>query len=75
VISQSLRETLGDYLDFRHFFRQAYAFQVRWDKMAPLVAGCGETLGRLHDEIEAFLERAKPQERDSPGPGDSTTSS
>ena len=55
VLSGSLLEDLGSYLDFRHFFRQAYAFHVRWVKMAPLVSGCGEALRRLGAELAAFL--------------------
>jgi len=55
VISAPLRDRLREYLEFRHVFRQAYAFQLRWDKMSPLVQGCEKTLRQLEAELEAFL--------------------
>ena len=55
VLSGPLLEELGTYLDFRHFFRQAYAFHVRWVKMAPLVSRCEEALKRLAAELSAYL--------------------
>lgn len=44
-----------EYLEFRHVFRQAYSFQLRWDKMSPLVLGCEETLRQLEAELDVFL--------------------
>ena len=56
VISAALRERLGEYLEFRHVFRQAYAFQLQWAKMRLLVLGCEETLRLLEGELDRFLE-------------------
>ncbi len=58
VISQSLVERLDAYLDFRHFFRHAYVFSLRWDRMKGLVLGCDETLRQLEAELDSFLRRA-----------------
>ncbi len=58
VISASMRDALRGYLDFRHVFRQAYSFQLQWEKMSPLVLGCEETLRRLEVELDAFFEAA-----------------
>lgn len=55
VISFSLKEVLRGYLDFRHLFRHAYTFQLRWEKMAALVCGCRETLDQVEREINDFL--------------------
>jgi hypothetical protein len=55
VISAPLRDRLMEYLEFRHVFRQAYSFQLRWDKMSPLVLGCEETLRQLEAELDVFL--------------------
>ncbi len=55
VLSAPLRDRLREYLEFRHVFRQAYSFQLRWDKMAPLVLGCEETLRQLEAELDVFL--------------------
>lgn len=55
VISGGLRDSLSEYLQFRHFFRHAYTFELRWDKMRSLVLGCEATLVRLEDELDKFL--------------------
>ena len=64
VISAPLRDRLREYLEFRHVFRQAYSFQLRWDKMSPLVLDCEQTLQRLEAELEVFLQpRTDPDQR------------
>jgi len=55
VISGELRDTLKKYLQFRHVFRSAYSFLLRWDKMAPLALDCETTLRKLEAELAAFL--------------------
>ena len=44
------------YLAFRHFFRQAYAYVLRWEEMRDLVDGLASTWARTKTEIEAWLE-------------------
>jgi len=56
VISILLRDRLRDYLRFRHVFRQAYSFNLRWDKMTTLVLGCAETLRLLEAELGDWLQ-------------------
>jgi hypothetical protein len=58
VISKGLAERLDSYLDFRHFFRHAYIFTLRWDRMKGLVLGCGETLRQLERELDFFFRGA-----------------
>ena len=55
VISEELYLRLYDYLDFRHVFRHAYTFELKWRKMSDLVLRCEETLDRLQTELEAFF--------------------
>jgi len=55
VISARLRSRLKEYLEFRHFFRHAYIFTLRWDRMKGLVLGCEETLRQLESELDSFL--------------------
>lgn len=55
VISTTLRDHLREHLRFRHVFRQAYSFQLRWDKMASLVLGCEVTLRLLESELGEWL--------------------
>ena len=61
VISPGLKEKLRDYLEFRHVFRQAYSFQLRWEKMRPLVSDCEQILHSLQNELEAFLRTRPPE--------------
>jgi len=56
LISESLRNTLSEYLAFRHVFRQAYSFDLHWEKMSALVLNCEATFQRLETELEAFLQ-------------------
>ncbi len=58
VISKGVVERLDAYLDFRHFFRHAYIFTLRWDRMKALVLGCEETLRQLETELDSFLRGA-----------------
>ena len=59
AISESLAERLGEYLEFRHVFRHAYTFDLRWEKMRSLVQGCQNTLASFEAELDVFL-RAEP---------------
>lgn len=56
VISPGLHERLKFYLEFRHVFRQAYSFQLHWEKMSQLVLGCVDTLHQLESELDSFFE-------------------
>lgn len=55
VISEDLYIRLYDYMTFRHMFRHAYAFDLKWRKMADLVLHCEDTLDRLQTELKAFF--------------------
>lgn len=57
LISESLRDTLSEYLAFRHVFRQAYSFDLRWEKMSALVLNCENTFRQLEAELEVFLQK------------------
>jgi hypothetical protein len=60
VLSEHLKETLRNYLYFRHVFRHAYTFELRWEKMAELVLKCEDTLRRLEAELAAFFKDTEP---------------
>lgn len=55
VISQNLKTSLEGYLQFRHVFRQAYSFDLQWEKMAALTLGCEEVFTDFEMEIDGFL--------------------
>lgn len=55
VVSAGLKKRLRKYLGFRHVFRTAYVFNLRWEKMRPLVQDCQSVFEAFESEIEAFL--------------------
>lgn len=57
-LSASLHESLLEYLRFRHVFRNAYSFDLQWEKMAPLVQNAEATLKQLEQELDGLLARA-----------------
>ena len=63
VISDELNHALQEYMDFRHVFRHAYTYELRWAKMASLVHGIATTLARLEAELTAFLESGQAHTR------------
>lgn len=52
-----LREQVAaEYMEFRHVFRHAYTFNLRWDRMKTLVLGCAETLQLTERELDQFFQ-------------------
>src|SRR5437879_3175051 len=60
VLSPELRARLKEYMEFRHLFRHAYTFTMRWDSMKTLVLGCEETLKLVEAELDCFFEAGTP---------------
>jgi len=56
VITPELGRQLRGYLQFRHVFRSAYVFTLRWDKMAPLAEQCEPVFRSLESQLRAFLQ-------------------
>jgi hypothetical protein len=61
AISPDLCETSQDYLDFRHRFRHAYTFELKWSRMASLVFAAEGTLKQLDAELDLFLSAIEPK--------------
>ena len=55
VLSNPLHVRLTEYLQFRHVFRQAYSFQLRWEKMQALVWDCQTVLADLDAQLRKWL--------------------
>jgi len=53
VISESTAGALGEFLEFRHFFRHAYVATLDWERLGILLG----RLGRLHAILSAELDR------------------
>jgi hypothetical protein len=56
VISNDLKDDLGDYLRFRHLFRNIYGFELKWNRCRNMGEKMDVTLDRFKEEIEKFLE-------------------
>jgi hypothetical protein len=56
VISSETRLNLKQFLEFRHVFRQGYSFQLKWEKMSPLVGSVLELFAELKQELEKFSD-------------------
>jgi len=59
LLSESLYETLQEYLDFRHVFRHSYSFELRWEKMKHLVLGLNDVFLRFEQELNDFSSKFK----------------
>lgn len=44
LLSSPLRDKIKEYMEFRHFFRHACTFHLRWNRMKALALGCEQTL-------------------------------
>jgi hypothetical protein len=56
LLSEELHDTLNEYLRFRHVFRNAYSFDLDWQKMSPLVLRLEETFQKLESALDDFLK-------------------
>ena len=56
VISEKTKEVLQDYLAFRHFFRQAYTFILRWEDMCSLIERLALVWAQVKIDLEAFSQ-------------------
>ncbi len=50
--SQSIVEDMAKLLGFRHFFRHAYSFSLKWENMEPLIQ---ILIGNIHPEIKDYF--------------------
>jgi hypothetical protein len=57
VISQDMKNSLMDYMAFRHFFRHSYSFTLRWPELQPLVSNIFDVWNDLKKQITEFLEK------------------
>ena len=56
VISEETRESLDEYLRFRHVVRNIYAFEFDAERLGRLVQGLDFVLPRIHKELQAFAQ-------------------
>lgn len=56
LLSAELHDTFNEYLRFRHVFRNAYSFDLDWQKMSPLILRLEETFRNLEGALDDFLK-------------------
>jgi hypothetical protein len=56
LLADDLHATLHEYLRFRHVFRNAYSFDLDWQKMSPLVLRLEDTFQKLEKAFDDFLK-------------------
>ena len=56
VISENSLEDLSQYMQFRHFFRHSYSFQLNWDKIRPLVENIHAVWQQTKMELQNFID-------------------
>ncbi len=69
LLPADLHDGLLDYLRFRHVFRNAYSFDLDWQKLSPLVMRVEETLQQLESALDVFLAKGAPNAPDGPAGG------
>lgn len=62
VISEDCRDSLADYLAFRHKFRHGYGWQLDSTKVALKLTLLPQVIDKIRVEIVGFLEKIEPEE-------------
>lgn len=66
VVGNGLHAELIEYLSFRHFFRNSYAYELDWDQLRPLVQSIKVTWNGLKQSLLDLLDSGRPNPEDSP---------
>jgi len=56
IFRGDLKESLNDYLQFRHFVRHSYGFQLKWEKMKNMLFGIDIMWKNIKDDINMFIK-------------------
>ncbi len=58
LFEKKLYDQLVDYMGFRHFFRHAYGYHLRWDLIKPLFTNIEENWYTVKTNIETLIIEA-----------------
>ena len=58
LFEKKLYDQLVDYMGFRHFFRHAYGYHLRWDLIKPLLMNIKENWNTVKSNIETLTVEA-----------------
>ena len=56
IFREDLKESLNDYLQFRHFVRHSYGFQLKWEKMKNMLFGMNTMWENIKEDIHLFIK-------------------
>jgi hypothetical protein len=56
ILREELKLTLSDYLQFRHFVRHSYGFQLKWEKMKNMLFGMNIIWENIKEDINMFMK-------------------
>ena len=56
ILKNENRENLKDYLSFRHFFRHAYSYNIKWDKLKPLFNNANNIWEEIKNDINEHIK-------------------
>jgi hypothetical protein len=56
IFRDEMKMQLNDYLQFRHFVRHTYGFQLKWEKMKDILFDMNIVWEKIKEDINAFIE-------------------
>jgi hypothetical protein len=56
IFQKELQESMEEYLNFRHFMRHAYGFQLEWARMENLIKEIENMWKILKENLNIFIE-------------------
>jgi len=56
IFREEIYEQLNDYLQFRHFARHTYGFQLKWEKMKNILFDMKIIWERIKEDIKIFIK-------------------
>lgn len=57
VFSETLKISLTEYMNFRHFFRHSYGYSMKWEKFSHLFLGLEDNWMKVKTELNGFLSK------------------
>jgi len=63
IVSKDLYEKLKEYLKLRHLARHIYGFELKWERLRPLVSAMSDVFNDFKKGIQKFLDDLKSDEQ------------
>ncbi|MCL2761811.1 MAG: hypothetical protein FWD36_01200 [Treponema sp.] len=56
IFKEELKVPLNDYLQFRHFVRHTYGFQLKWEKMKDILIDMNIVWEKVKEDLNIFMQ-------------------